>query len=224
MSFKEYVEIVSNIAQPLLVVLGCFVFAQIKLAKDDLRTRSKREAATAAAELAERYRKEILTAQSEYYKLVRSKNFSVTGINLESLSIKDFYTEEVQDLSTEHKQYNNDLLAFFQSNRDAFNACQDVLNSLESFAINFTKGIADQEIVFTAISKSYCQFVERSFPMLCFLRHKDQFNFYENVVELYCEWSNMIKATGLTFKKNSINGELDKINTGKRLNAPIGTK
>ena len=94
----------------------------------------------------------------------------------------------------------------------------------------FTKGVADEKAAFPALAKVYCTFVEEAFATLVFIRKKDTFISYENIVELYKIWSKRIKSNKITLEANSIEEQLNskkesikKLQEGDRLN-PIGVR
>jgi hypothetical protein len=89
--------------------------------------------------------------------------------------------------------------------------------------MNFTKGVAHEDTLFTAAAQTYCNFVERSFAVLCFMRHEDKFMLYENTIELYNLWCDKIRLTGLSLQKQGIMEQMQKINNNKKM-IPIGVK
>ena len=89
--------------------------------------------------------------------------------------------------------------------------------------MNFVKGVADEDVVFSAFYQTYCKFIEKNFAIFCILRHKDKYNFYENTIDLYKIWSSRAKAQGLSIQQKSIMLQLESINGGKKI-TPIGTK
>ncbi len=224
MSFKEWSDLLSNLAEILIAVIGFIVFWQLNQAQKDLKIRSKRDAGSISVQLAEVYRKEIIPMINKFYDLSHNCGFGIVNVNFENLKIDDFFDEDIDTLSQEFKNINQISLDVYRKHQEIRDLDIEILNALESFAINITKGIADEAVIFEGLAQTYCNFVARSFPFLCKIRKRGQFNLYQNVVELYKEWSKKIKLTGLSNKENGIREEFNKINTGSRLKPPIGTR
>ncbi len=200
------------------IIFGGLVFYQVKIAKDDLQTRCEREAAAAAVDLAEKVGKELIPLLNAYYKKANSQ-----GYIFKHLALKNFCFEEIEGLTPAEKQSYAESINFFRTHTDFYDDCTIILNWLEVFSMNFTKGVANEDVLFTAAAQVYCNFVERSFAMLCFTRHTDEFKLYENTIELYNLWSDKIKIKGLALQQEGIKERMQKINNGKKI-IPIGFK
>ncbi len=217
MSFKDWVDVVTQI---ILVILGFGVFWQIKVAKDGLRTSCAREAAAMSVKLAKEFVEETIPQINIFFEKLDLKNFSFMP-----LAMKDFYMEEVRAFNLMHAKQFEATIGFFKANNDLRNDCIAILNSLEAFAMNFDKGVADEEVAFTALSQVYCNYVECFSPVLCSLRDPKS-NFFTNVVSLYKLWSGKMVLKKLTLDKETIvdkfNEQLDKVKSDVKKMTPIG--
>lgn len=214
-NFKNGFDIFSQVA---FLILGSMVFWQIRIAKKDLQIRSKRESGAVSTELANRFATEIIPEISEIHLKAKSKNHE-----LKSLPLKNFYAEEYGRLKHQDKQVYDEGINFFKANADLSKDCTMILNSFEAFAMNFIKRIADEEVVFTALAQVYCNFVEKSFPILCATREEKKLNLYENTVALYKIWSKKIdKEKEKLSKGTNINEQGTNINEQLALLIPMG--
>lgn len=222
MNFKDAVEIIGNLSQLLLCGLGALVFWQIKIAKDeitiaknDLKIRCQRDARARSMELGEKFAKEIVPKVSDFQRLIDGKKFK---IKLHSL--KNFYLEEITDAEKVDYDRATTLLG---ENPDLYKETVDILNLFESLALNFTKGVADEEVMFTALADVYCRMVESCFAFLCSRRRKNSLNPYENIVELYQIWSNRMREKGLHLARESIMIQLSEVESNRSQKiTPIG--
>lgn len=226
MLFTDWSNVIGNFAEVILMVFGGMVFYQIKIAKDDLQTRCKRESAVASVELAGKFGKELIPLINRYYAKASSQ-----GYILKKLSLKTFCIEEIQSLTPSEKQSYNESLDYFRTHPDFYKDCIEILNWLEVFSMHFTKGVANEDTLFTAAAQTYCKFVEDSFSILCYMRNKNTVNLFENTIELYNLWFAKMELNGLSLKKNGILEELQKINGGiikkevdSKIMLPIGVK
>lgn len=207
----------SNIFQVILVFLGGLVFFQIKQAKEDLATRCIRESRSRALDLSEKYAKEIIPKIEESNKLARSK-----GLEISEYSVDDFYLDEIIS-DKEKQQYEKDV-KIFNDNPDLYKVSVETLNFLEALAMNFTKGIADEEIVFTALSQTYCKFIKNNTAFICLLRGR-KYNIYTNIVYLYKIWYNRIEENGFKLQEKNVKEQLS-ASKAKSIDPPqvIGVK
>lgn len=68
----------------------------------------------------------------------------------------------------------------------------DILNCLEYFALNFTKGVADSESIYQVLHQHYIETVETLAIDICVLNFdKDEFKYYTNVIKLYNQWKDI---------------------------------
>ncbi len=201
----EILDYLSIVFQFVLVLLGVGVFVQVKQSKTDLRTRCIRESCIRAMDLSEKYAKEIIPQMDAYNKLVRDKGFKHSDYN-----VVDFYLDEIVS-EDEKKQHEKDV-EFFKGNPDLYKVSVEALNACEALAMNFMKGIADEEIVFTALSQTYCLFVKNNTAFICQLRDR-KYNIYTNLVSLYKLWYSKLEDMGLELQQKNV---LEQLNTRRK--------
>jgi len=146
---------------------------------------------------------------------------------LRSVELSDMFAREIiPEISkfqrgTIDSNYKLDI-AFLNKNHELNKRCISILNSFEALSINFTKGVADESSVFTALSQVYCEFIRENSSFICFLRGK-KLNIFTNMIELYKVWSNRISANGLLLQDKRIQERLAEFNNGNDKIKPIGT-
>jgi hypothetical protein len=69
----------------------------------------------------------------------------------------------------------------------------DYLNLLESFAIPFAEGVADEEIGFKETSRAFCQEIQMCMPAI-FQMRKHNAARYESSMKLFVLWNNRLAA------------------------------
>ncbi len=98
----------------------------------------------------------------------------------------------------------------------------DILNSMEAFATYFTKGVADEEIAFSSIGRTYCYSVENYFFEIADCRNLKDEHSFQNTIDLYTIWKERLKKIQLTQEQEELMLKLHKVNETKI--DPIGTK
>ena len=212
----ELIKVLADVSQVALAILAGCALRQITVAKNDIKIRSQREARLLSMELGEKFAKEIVPAMNDYYNKIISKGFKFIQVGMDN-----FYKEDVEKFSPEERNIFELNVNFFKANKDLLDLSMHVLNLLEAFSMNFIQRVADEEAIFTAASQTYCDFVEKNFAVLCVLRNKDKYNYYENTVALYQVWSSRIKKKGLSIQHEGIMVQLNKISNHNKI-TPIG--
>jgi len=205
-SAQEWFGIVANISQVILVILGLFVFVQIKIAKDAFKTQCERDALTKSVSLAHFFADTVIPKMDGYYDSLKEKGFVSNTYEL-----PNFCMEDIDSLSQVNKDHCKKDFSFFNENKELRAKCIYVLNDLEALALNFTKLVADEESLFTALSQAYCSFIEKNYAVVCLLRKTKHDLYYVNMLDLYKEWSQRIKLKGLLVEKKGLDDKVDEI-------------
>lgn len=90
---------------------------------------------------------------------------------------------------------------------------------MECFASFFTSKVADEEIAFRAIGKTYCDATKDLLPNLIIHSKK---GYFTNIIELFFLWNNRLKKQDLQKKQISLEKEL--LNIDNETIYPLGTK
>jgi hypothetical protein len=206
---RIFSDTVIHISPAIVAIAAIIALFQLRIAKNDIRTRSKREAVCLAAQKCETFAKEILGM----YQTVFVGNQAATPLKKWDLADTNFSSESLAKPS-EGKQW-NDILR----KQGFYVAGIDFLNRLEGFAMYFINGAADEAVAYPVVGSVFCIMVQQFSPLLIELRsnmvESTTSGPYQNTVGLYDMWSSR-----QTRKK--LQQEVDELSA--RLNASTSTK
>ena len=205
---RDLFEVLSFLSSIILAALGFAIFRQLKFskqsietaqedlkvasdalttAKDDLQIRIRRESVILAAEQVEKFGKEIIPSAAKVVDRVRAEGIQINEWKLENTL---FDTASIKDFEAANK-----WLRSFKKPEDV-PALIQILNGLESFAIYFVGGAADERVAYPSVSPVFCSLVRQLAPLLVSLRQKKSqivSRPYQNTVTRGCaEKSNAI--------------------------------
>lgn len=215
-----FIESLANISQIILVVGLYFAWRQISVAVKDIKIRSRREAGAFAIAQAERFAKEIIP---EYIKIDdklgnKLKDKIKGGLQLPTIPPVDFTLQEAKLKNFRAFKESIDCLMEDEIFYD------DVIlltNKLESLSLSFTKGLADEEIVFGSLADAYCSMIHRLYFYYCLNRNNSdkthQILGYPNTIELYTTWNQRLEKFKLEKEKSSL--EEKKIETERKIHS-----
>ena len=221
-------ELISFISNIVLAGIAIAALYQITLAKRSLETarsdielRSKREAVTLAADKVAKFAEDIIPKCNVEFRALMSAGISIDKWPLQNTL---FDESSFKDWDTARK-WEEQLRASKQ-----VDSATRVLNQLESFAMYFAKGAADEQVAYSAVGAIFRNYVDRLAPHLVSLRilslgSKDITTAsgpFQNVVTLYEVWLSRARKETLQQEATRITSELSGILTSDIL--PIGTK
>ncbi|EMY3479061.1 hypothetical protein AAIP31_002303 [Flavobacterium psychrophilum] len=203
---KSLVENIYLISGPILAILGFAAILQLRLTKKAMIMSSKRQAAELATKQINVYCKQIIPLQDKFTDKKREQNIErIVPENLKKFTIQELESnvnhEIIKKKTKEFVDNIDDILA--------------ILNAFESFAIYFTKGVADEEIAFSSIGRTYCFSVETFSFDLSIIRKDDEICGFENVIKLYQMWNAKLKSDKISRELTKKQIELDKLKINK---------
>jgi hypothetical protein len=202
-------ELLSFVSGPVLVVVAILALKQISIAKGDVQVRSRREAASLATTQCQRYYSEIIPLLNELDELINQKEIpEYRG------EIADFCQDDILKNPTW-------AIKWLSKTDDLLKLWIQVLNSLESFAIYFTTGVADEEIAFSTIGLSYCNTVKKLYAFIATGRIKGKNKHFEHIVTLYKLWSSRLEKYNLEDQLDEMQSKIKSIKV--KTIKPIGT-
>lgn len=208
---KSIVENIYLLSGPVLAIFGALVIVQLRLTKKAIITNSKREAANLAANQIEIYNNQIIPLLNKLYFFTKEKELSDVNVKIGEFNctylIKVLGKDEYKKLNKERIIIGIPFLR--------------VVNALEAFSMYFTKGVADEDIAFSAVGRTYCHSIEGMFFDIASCIKEDDSSF-QNMIELYQLWNDRLAKQKLTSEKIALMNKLDSINDNKI--QPIGTK
>lgn len=206
MSIKEWFELIyfiSGIILTIGVVVGIKHFKvakdEIKLLKKDYETRNERASIEKSIEYLNLFATEFIPKAGQVIEKIEGKvNDTYKGpIN------KDFRFDE--NCKLESKYIKEILIASVQN--DAI----DILNRFEYFSAAFVSGLADEELAFNPLARTYCSYIESLYVILCYLRRDEDHNTFEYTVKLYDLWKKRLEKTTLEKRRSKLDKEISEI-------------
>ncbi len=184
---KSLVENIYLISGPVIAILGFVAILQLKLTKKTLQITSKRQAAELATRQVDIYTNQIILQQNQIDEFKKTQ-----GIKKLEIECKYFTQDELFTLMSNEN---------ISKRKDDFlknvNLMTTMLNSMETFSLYFTKGVADEEIAYSAIGVTFCDSVKNYSFELSASRYEAEENVYYNIIKLYDIWNSRLKSENL---------------------------
>jgi hypothetical protein len=211
---KSIVENVSYLSGPIIALLGFVVFYQLRLAKKAIVITSKRQAAELSTKQIEIYYNVIIPLQSKFTNLIVAEKFDNVEIrNLKKFTFSELSSGKEDNLLKEAEFISKNVIP-----------AVDAMNSMEAFSTYFTKGVADEEIAFSSLGRTFCSTVKKLSFVYCILRNDESHDVlpYENTIKLYDLWNSQLSSKRIESELKKKTEELKKIKIEK-INI-LGTK
>jgi hypothetical protein len=210
-STKSIAENLSLISNPILAMFAVVGVVQIFQAKKALVINSKRDAANLATQQIKDYNERIIPVLTKYdFALIEDK---VSAIKIEVGEFSEAYLIE--------KLGNKLVLDKYKESIKYVVLLCDALNALEAFSTYFTKGVADEQIAYSAVGRTFCYSVENYFFEISSCRNENDPT-YQNIIELYHIWKPRLDKDRLIREQETILKKMSNINS--TIVNPIGTK
>jgi hypothetical protein len=197
-SFRNVLEIIYFISSSLLLVVGAFGLKQIRIAKDSSKLNATRESYKLAAEQCTYFLNHIIPLTHQLDALLEAKSIKNTG------EVKTHYKDN--QVSFEVK-LNKELI----SCTEVVVEMSKILNSIEAFSVFFTSRVAEEEVAFSSIGRTYCTTLEDLLP-IAIAGSRGGEKGYSNLIKLYIAWNHRIEQG---------NALRDKIKAEQKLNQSI---
>jgi hypothetical protein len=187
---KSILENLYLLSGPVLAILGFVAIFQLKLTKKAIIVGSKRQAAELASSQIDNYLTNIIKDQDTLFELNQEQKIQRKRFE----NLVTFTREEILIQFEDEKALNS----YAGKSMTNLTEILGVLNKMESFSTYFTKGVADEEIAFSAVGRTFCHSVEvYSFDISIMRNNKDN-GAFNNIVELYNVWNERLKSERLT--------------------------
>ncbi len=210
-STKSIVENLYLLCGPLLTILATTGVIQIIIAKKALVISSKRDAANLAAQQLRDYGERIIPTMTKYDLALLKEKILPSKMGIGEFNRVDLIEKLGQMAYTAKRK---ELQKFLVLELNA-------LNALEGFSTYFTKGVADEQIAYSAIGRTFCASVEGYYFVISDCRPKNDSS-CQNIIELYKIWSVRLQKDLLTNEQEVLLKQLSIIKD-KSVD-PIGTK
>jgi hypothetical protein len=225
---KSLIENLSYLSSTIVGILGLIIIWQLIIAvkslktaknaleqaKDEFKISSKRYAVHEAAKLCEKFTDQTLR---------KINDFERNNMELVKQYPKVLEPIESWDFSSKIKVKNRketieSVDKIFTKNSEFF---LNIMNEFEVFAMYFTKQIADEDIAFQTLGKTYIDYVENYHPIILIMNGAQKGTAFRNIRELYAMWQNKTKRQTLTQLSEKVKEELEK--TVEKTVKPFGT-
>jgi hypothetical protein len=229
---KSILENLYFMSGPILAVLGFFIFRQIKIAKEQLKIgkdqlmetqkqlfiNSTRDSIKLAAEQINYYLTTLVPIANE--ELKKRQNLDFPSIDFKPTR---FINQEVLDSARV-----TEILPYLKKMIDTEYVPTGTMNSLETFATFFVQKVADENVAFQSVGKSYCETVKRLSIELSTVRHDDD-GYYRNTIVLYRLWNKRLEEHDLKKQKDLMEKQLMEMENEIKIRQdqgikPIGTE
>ena len=210
-STKSLLENLYYLSGVLILISIIIGLIQLSFAKKTLKINSKRDAATLAAKQIEIYMTRVIPLHNKIF-LTEIKE----KIGRPEIKVGEFTTEALIE-----KMGKDEYMKVVKERIKLLSISLATLNSMEAFSVYFIKEVADEEIAFSSVGRTFTKSVESLYFDIASCRNKESKPF-QNLIELYGIWKNKLSKEKL---------ENDKIDLSKQLEAiesvsikPLGTK
>jgi hypothetical protein len=149
---RAILEILYFTSGIVLAIAGLFALKQLRIAKSDIKLRAQREAASLAAQQSEKFTESLMPLVNELKQHWLSKGL----LEPKTGGIRPAQRATFIELSLSPEDERRYVERFLV----APEICTTLLNGLESFAIYFVKGVADEEVAFYSQGLEFCHLVE----------------------------------------------------------------
>ena len=196
-------------AGPILVYLAYKGLGQIKVAKENSRINSKREAFKTAAEQCTIYADKIVPLAQNFKEELKANNNSF----LESFKVT--FTEKGFNIKLEKEIKQDDIDQLNKSEH-----LTHLINSLEGYSVFYISGVAAEKVGYITTGQSFVRLVKELMP---FIGPSFKEGHYKNLMLLFFMWHNRLEKEKLELKKKEIEDKLNKQGKGMDIE-PIGMK
>jgi hypothetical protein len=209
-TIKEFIEVGYYLAG--IGLFGTFIIGlkQLEVLKKDLNDRNQRAAVEKSLEFLHFYSNELLPLCNEYQKQLKTE--ITNPCNVKHLFNNDF----ILDVSSLGKDILTETIV-----RDKIGATH-ILNRLEFFSTAMLNGVADADLVYSSVSKHFCDVVEEEYVLLCIQRGRNPDTLFKNVVELYNVWKKRQEIENLAIERTNVEKKISQLGSNKDLKKPIG--
>jgi hypothetical protein len=195
---RPYAEIAYFIAGVGLLIVAGFGLRQLGLLKEDIRTRNLRAAREKAIEAANQYVREFIPSYNRFWHKTRK-----AGLSSYDGPVSDFTRKSVEERLLKNAVKRLELTM----STNAF-------NFLETVAAHFTTGVADENIGFRIIGRSYCGAVGSNYDIISLCRPEKACPLCDNIVQLYRTWSARLSKEELKAARTELDKNISSIAEG----------
>lgn len=217
-SSKSILENLYLLSGPLLFIIGLIGIRQLKIAKDNIRINSQRQASTMSFELCEKYEKSIETKYSKLYNKLKVLNIEPDKLlELNPSSVRNLKGNIINNIEFKKILENRDEISYL---------IVDLANELEGFSVPFIKKLADEELAYDLTFNQYYHWAILSMSEIHYAQKVTpnliEMDYYGNICDLYELWKSRNEKEVLERQVATLINKKNKITTNTI--KPIGTE
>lgn len=192
---KAIVEFIYLLSAPLLVFLAYKGLEQIKVAKNQSKINSKREAYRVTAEQCKYYLDVIISLFNEMHQKEQEENVkffkhSIIHIHEEQISVEFPKDDDLEKI---------DIVVL------------KLANALEGFAFFFVTGLGDEKIAYETIGWTFTNSIKGFLPFL--IRFNNNGKSFSSTLKLFHIWNSRMEKEDLELKKQNLDKKINSKNT-----------
>ena len=191
-----------------VLLLGISIYAsqQVRILKRDMRIRNERAAKEKAIEYARRYLNDYVALSAKVHEVQMEHEIPDYDGPVSDFTIGSIPIEELDKAKRRVGKLN--WLAS--------------VNELQSISAAFVSGVADEQLGFEIIGRTFCRTVESNYDILTYMRSDNIYPYFDAIVKLYFIWSPRLERAELSEKHRRLVDRID--NLGDHRVSPIGTE
>lgn len=189
---RPWAELLYFTAGIVLAGVGVYGLQQIRLMKRDMEIRSQRAAREKAIEYISRYFAEFVPLQNRSFA-------DSTNQGLKS------YDGPLGDFTMASMSPGDRAQAF---KRFRLNSWMPAFNELQPIAAAFVYGVADDQLGFQTIGRTFCATVASGYDILCIARNDSSCRHYQGIVDLFRRWEPRLTKSELTVRREHVDRQL----------------
>ncbi len=184
---KSLIENLYYLSGVLILLSLLFGIFQLIYTKKTLYINSKREAAKLAAQQVEIYMARVIPLHNKMFALEIEKK--IKRIKVE---VGDFNNKYLID-----KMGKEEYKKAIEERFKLLTISLMVINAMEAFSVYFVKGVADEEIAFSSVGRTFVNSVESIYFDIASFICEDNENSFQNLIQLYKLWKDRLKKSKL---------------------------
>lgn len=204
-SFFEFLYFISSIGLLGTIIIGLI---HLKAIKKDMRDNNRRAAVETSLKYLDFFATIFIPQSGEYSRNLKQEipnpvNNEILFDGKFNLNISALSKEMIADCVIKQK----------------FGAI-NLYNKLEYFSVGILNQLADEDIVFTPISRLYCDFIKKEHLLISVLRNQGAP--YRNMIILFSKWEDRIEVEELELQNKENEHKIKEKGTGYKSSPPIG--
>jgi hypothetical protein len=195
---RPWLELGYFIAGIVLAAAGLYGLQQIRLMKRDMAMRSQRAAREKAIEYVSRYFAEFVPLCNRF-----SREYMDQKLELYDGPVGDFTIASIPAKYRERAFKRFRLASWLPA-----------LNELHTIAAAFAYGVAEEQLGFQAIGRTFCASVASMYDILCQARTDSACRYYEGIVDLFRLWGPRLSKSELAALREQVDRRLATLTDG----------